>query len=40
MSSPLNKNYDDHKTDLKEKIGRCEKEWRNDGPESEFYILE
>ena len=40
MSSPLNKNNDDHKTDLKERIGCCKKEWGNDGPESEFYILE
>ena len=40
MSFPLNKNDDDHKIDLKERIGRCEKEWGNDGPESKFYILE
>ena len=40
MSSPLNKNNDDHKIDIKEKIGHHEKEWGNDGPESEFYILE
>ena len=40
LSSPSNKNNDDHKTDLKERIGRCEKEWGNDGPETEFYILE
>ena len=40
MSSPLKKNNDDHKTNLKEKIGRCKKEWGNDGSELEFYILE
>ena len=40
MSSPSNKNNDDHKIDLKERIGRCKKEWGNDRLESEFYILE
>ena len=40
MSSPLNKNNDDHKTDLNERIDHCKKDFGNDGAESEFYILE